>query len=246
MKDIRAKFNSVLNIGRQGENLAKRVLFPVQKIIETYGQGTFQLINRRFREKIPYPVVVTIEENNVCWEITNVETEYAGDGECELQFFINDVLVKPFKFKTHVDTSVSANGAGPAPEPGQSWVDQAIEAGMSAAQSAEQAQAAADSILNLEVDEETTPAGSGISVNKEVDPDDGTITLVFGFAEDIGQGGSGLPPGGSDGDLLQRVGTTGAGWVTPASSPEQDNTRPITAAAVFSSIGNINALLETI
>lgn len=246
MKDIIAEYGCILHIGRQGENLAKRILFPVQKVIEAYGNGTFQLVNRRFREKTPYPVEVTFEDGIVYWEVTNVDTAIAGDGECELQFYVNDVLAKPFRFRTSVETSISGEGTGDVPEPGQSWVDQAIEAGMSAAESAAQAQAAADSILNLEVDEETTPAGSGISVSKEVDPDDGTITLVFGFAEDIGQGGSGLPSGGSDGDLLWRVGTTGVSWVTPASSPEQDNTRPITAAAVFSSIGNINALLETI
>ena len=37
-----------------------------------------------------------------------------------------------------------------------------------------------------------------------------------------------------------------AEWVTPATSAEQDNTRPITAGAVYTEIGNINALLATI
>lgn len=34
--------------------------------------------------------------------------------------------------------------------------------------------------------------------------------------------------------------------VDKATSPEEDNTRPITAAAVYTEIGNINALLSTI
>lgn len=55
-----------------------------------------------------------------------------------------------------------------------------------------------------------------------------------------------LPEGGQTGDILMRVGDTGATWETPASSAEQDNTRPITAAAVYTEIGNINALLATI
>ena len=55
-----------------------------------------------------------------------------------------------------------------------------------------------------------------------------------------------LPEGGQTGDILMRVGDTGAAWETPASSAEQDNTRPITAAAVYTEIGNINALLATI
>lgn len=57
-----------------------------------------------------------------------------------------------------------------------------------------------------------------------------------------------FPPGGITGDLLAK--RTDADydveWITPANSPEQDNTRPITAAAVYTEIGNINALLATI
>ena len=57
-----------------------------------------------------------------------------------------------------------------------------------------------------------------------------------------------FPPGGDAGDLLAK--RTNADydfeWVTPANSPEQDNTRPITAAAVYTTVGNINALLATI
>ena len=54
-----------------------------------------------------------------------------------------------------------------------------------------------------------------------------------------------LPGGGTNGDVLMKDGDSAA-WVTPASRAEQDNTRPITAAAVYTEIGNINALLATI
>lgn len=61
-------------------------------------------------------------------------------------------------------------------------------------------------------------------------------------------GGSGLPAGGQPGDILTKKGTYDgvAEWITPADSAEKDNTRPITAAAVYTEIGNINALLATI
>ena len=60
--------------------------------------------------------------------------------------------------------------------------------------------------------------------------------------------GGSLPIGGSPGDvLLKRTSSDfDAEWVAPANSAEQDNTRPITAAAVYTEIGNINALLATI
>lgn len=58
----------------------------------------------------------------------------------------------------------------------------------------------------------------------------------------------GLPPGGLQGDLLAKRTSADfdAEWITPANSPEADNTKPITAAAVYREIGNINALLATI
>jgi len=70
--------------------------------------------------------------------------------------------------------------------------------------------------------------------------------------EDIGLGtGSGtanFPEEGLVGDILMKTGleTNEVSWVTPATSAEEDNTRPITAGAVYTEIGNINALLATI
>lgn len=60
--------------------------------------------------------------------------------------------------------------------------------------------------------------------------------------------GGELPLGGNAGDLLaKRSSADGdAEWITPASSVDEDNTRPITAAAVYTTVGNINALLATI
>lgn len=59
---------------------------------------------------------------------------------------------------------------------------------------------------------------------------------------------SSFPEEGNVGDILMKTSGdgSGVGWVTPADSPEGDNTRPITAAAVYMTVGNINALLETI
>lgn len=58
----------------------------------------------------------------------------------------------------------------------------------------------------------------------------------------------GLPSGGNPGDIVikRSLDDYDAEWVPPANSVEQDNTKPITAAAVYTEIGNINALLATI
>lgn len=64
----------------------------------------------------------------------------------------------------------------------------------------------------------------------------------------IGSGDADFPEEGNIGDVLIKTGSEkgAVSWVTPASNAEEDNTRPITAAAVYTEIGNINALLATI
>ena len=59
---------------------------------------------------------------------------------------------------------------------------------------------------------------------------------------------SGVPAGGHTGDLLAKKSENDydAEWITPANAVEQDNTLPITSAAVYTEVGNINALLATI
>lgn len=60
--------------------------------------------------------------------------------------------------------------------------------------------------------------------------------------------GTVLPPLGRPGQLLAKHSDTSydVEWISPATSAERDNTRPITSAAVYTEIGNINALLATI
>lgn len=60
--------------------------------------------------------------------------------------------------------------------------------------------------------------------------------------------GGALPTGGVYGDILMKRSDRDydSEWIAPATSAEQDNTRPITAGAVYTEIGNINALLSII
>ena len=85
-----------------------------------------------------------------------------------------------------------------------------------------------------------------------------TITLTDGSSYDFtvtnGSGGSGadVPIASETVAGIVRVGKNlrisadGTLSVDTAAAVEQDNTRPITAAAVYTEVGNINALLETI
>ena len=94
----------------------------------------------------------------------------------------------------------------------------------------------------------TLEVGEPQQFNLDVDGGD-NVGLGLDTAIVVNQleGGS-LPIGGVAGDIVIKRSSANfdAEWVTPATSAEQDNTRPITSAAVYTEIGNINALLATI
>lgn len=73
-----------------------------------------------------------------------------------------------------------------------------------------------------------------------------TLALAKSYTDKYG-GGGGVDPGTGGyiiGDGLKLEGRRLS--VDTATTVDEDNTKPITSAAVFTEIGNINALLETI
>ena len=84
-----------------------------------------------------------------------------------------------------------------------------------------------------------------LSLDIQMDGEAGTVIKV-------NEGGVALRPATTErlGGIIVgedlAVTSTGLLSVVKANAVEQDNTHPITAAAVFTEVGNINALLQTI
>jgi len=74
------------------------------------------------------------------------------------------------------------------------------------------------------------------------------VTLIGNKTADDLNIAASFPEEGNVGDILMKTSAAkdGVSWVTPADHSEEDNTRPITAGAVYTEIGNINILLATI
>ena len=143
---------------------------------------------------------------------------------------ITDIQPTPAEQST-IDSLIGALNDGV--DRAETAADEAGTSADEAAQSAERAEAAAKAF---------PPGGTIGQVLKKASDEDYDAE----WADESGGGGGGLPSGGKVGDLLTKISPNNAGWITPASSAEQDNTRPITSAAVYTVIGNINALLATI
>ena len=139
MRSIVAGFGMRIPLGKQGENLATQVQIPVVKEWKAlYGEGTFQLVNKRPDEDFTYACVIHWDDEKVMWDITNTELANVGRGVCELQYYVGDVLAKSYSWVTVIVETVYEDGATP-PEPWQSWVEEVLRAGSQAEEYSEEA-----------------------------------------------------------------------------------------------------------
>lgn len=161
---IKAKCGDVLNIGKQGENLARSVEFDITKWQAEYGDGYAQLIVQRNGDPAAYPATITEQDGIVTWAITSADNANVGYGSAELRYIVDLVVVKSVTYTIYVAKSL--DGSGEAPEPWQSWVDEVLEAG-------EEAREAREAWENMDAVAETLPAGSDATASYSA----GTLTL---------------------------------------------------------------------
>ena len=132
------KTGSILPLGKQGENLARKIQFDISRWISSFGPGTVQLLHQRSGDEAPYPVAVEQEGNLAVWTVTNADTASAGTGRAELQYYVGDALAKSETWMTKVLAALGPAGETP-PEAQQGWVDQVLQAGTVATEAAEKA-----------------------------------------------------------------------------------------------------------
>lgn len=128
--------SGVLFLGKQGENEATVVRFPIaEKWKELYGDGVFQLLFKRPSETQAYACVVDVDGEYVDWVITNTEVLIVGQGRAELCYFVNNTLAKSETWIT-VSVATLADVGETPPEPWESWVEEVLQAGSDAEQAA--------------------------------------------------------------------------------------------------------------
>ena len=128
MIEVTSLCGQQINLGKQGENLARIVYFDeLSSWKEMFGEGVCELIHQRNGDVAPYPVVLNVENDRVCWNVTASDTAIVGDGKCELRYIVNDVVVKSKTFTTTVISSLG-DEVTEAPEPYQNWVNDVLGA----------------------------------------------------------------------------------------------------------------------
>lgn len=117
-----SSYTHKINLGRQGENNATKVIFTPAAPIE---EGTtFLLFNVRPKEKGgTYPVPVTVDEDKVIWLVSSFDTQNYGDGQCQLtQYDGEGQIVKTTIWNTYIEKSLDQ--PGPVPAPVAPWLEQ--------------------------------------------------------------------------------------------------------------------------
>ena len=130
-------------LGRQGEHLARNVVFDLSEWVAVYGDGTAELIHQRPGDAQPYPVPAVREGSRLVWTVSRTDTAVAADlnhpGHCELRWYVGDALVKSQTWLTCVNTAMDTPAQSALPSPEQGWVEQVLSAGAAAAEATRQA-----------------------------------------------------------------------------------------------------------
>lgn len=113
-----------IDCGRQGENLARNIIFELQSLIDTYGEGTATLVCMRPSDKVPYVCETTQDDAVLTWTPSATDTAYPGAGKCELRWVVGETLAKSIIYTTTIAPSIT--GAEGVPSPYKSWYDAII------------------------------------------------------------------------------------------------------------------------
>lgn len=127
--DMNAHGREKVFIGRQGENLARRVVFDISEWQKLYGDGTAALVHRRPGDEYPYPCTVTAsaDDGYFYWEVSKADVSVFGIGELQLRYYVNDALVKSQIWDSKIDESLGYP-LGTKPDPVEDWIDRVAQA----------------------------------------------------------------------------------------------------------------------
>ena len=120
MWTINAEKLNTLRLGKSGENLVTCVRFDISKWVKDFGDGTAVLCHMRPEDTEPYITSTTLEDGIVSWNVTSTDTAQAGIGKCELQYIVDDVVIKSKVWQTVILKSL--DDAGDTPDPESGWV----------------------------------------------------------------------------------------------------------------------------
>lgn len=121
MIEIKAVPGKLIMLGKQGENLAREVIFDVSGVRAEFGDGAFRLAAKRPGEADAYPATVTETGDTVVWALTGADTQNAGRGQCELAYYAGETRLKTWTYDTAIAKSLTGS---PKTDPYDEFLDE--------------------------------------------------------------------------------------------------------------------------
>lgn len=121
MIEIKAIPGKLIMLGKQGENLAREVIFDVSGVRAEFGDGAFRLSAKRPGEADAYPATVTETGDTVVWTLTGADTQNAGRGQCELAYYAGETRLKTWTYDTAIARSLTGS---PKTDPYDEFLDE--------------------------------------------------------------------------------------------------------------------------
>lgn len=127
MVTIQVKNNTTtIPLGKRLENEARIIEFDLSDFIAEYGEGTAVLMAKRSQDSTAYPVGAEREGDKLLWTVLNSDTEYKGQGKCELFWYVGETLAKSVVYSTYVEDDIGEEGE--VPEPFVPYFEQILDA----------------------------------------------------------------------------------------------------------------------
>ena len=164
-----------VELGRQGELLARTVQIDVSCLQRAFPEAAFALVYRLPRETALYIAETELIGPLLTWAVPAQATQKAGTGRLEVRAMVGETVAKSVTAKTRVEESLTGAGETP-PESAGDWVGTVLDAAERAEAAADRAEQAGGSALPP-----MTPAdaGSVLAVNA-----DGTGYTFLAIASD--------------------------------------------------------------
>lgn len=147
MIEIKAVPGKLIMLGKQGENLAREVIFDVSGVRAEFGDGTFRLSAKRPGESDAYPATVTETGDTVVWALTGADTQNAGRGQCELAYYAGETRLKTWTYDTAIAKSLTGS---PKTDPYDEFLDEVNRLAAEAAISQREAKNSENAAKNSE------------------------------------------------------------------------------------------------
>ena len=102
-----------IRLGYAGENKALRIGFDLSSLKSSFPGGHPLLVVKRPADIDTYPVSLEIADDFGWWTVSNVDTEQAGYGSCQIHWYLGNQLAKSEQYLFFVNKTLAAGNTQP-------------------------------------------------------------------------------------------------------------------------------------